>query len=73
MNEFEDLDFRQLYKIMKKNHIERFDKEVYIGKEDKLPVRLIIELMPDEVFSTRMQKINRYNKKKISTRSQELQ
>jgi hypothetical protein len=71
VNEFEDLDFRQLYKIMKKNHIERFDKEVYIGKEDKLPVRLIIELMPDEVFSTRMQKINRYNKKKGYQTSQD--
>ena len=64
VNDFEELDFRQLYKIMKKNHIERFDKEVYIGKQDKLPVRLIIELMPDEVFNTRMQKINKYNKKK---------
>jgi hypothetical protein len=71
VNEFEELDFRQLYKIMKKNHIERFDKEVYIGKEDKLPVRLIIELMPDEVFSTRMQKINRYNKKKGYQTSQD--
>lgn len=71
VNEFEELDFRQLYKIMKKNHIERLDKEVYIGKEDKLPVRLIIELMPDEVFSARMQKINRYNKKKGYQTSQD--
>jgi len=64
VNSFEELDFEQLYKMMKKNHIERLDKEVYIGKEEKLPVRLVIELMPDEVFSTRMQKINKYNKKK---------
>jgi hypothetical protein len=64
VNDFEELDFGQLYKMMKKNHIERLDKEVYIGKEDKLPVRLVIELMPDEVFNIRMQKINKYNKKK---------
>ena len=64
VNSFEELDFEQLYKMMKKNHIERLDKEVYIGKEEKLPVRLVIELMPDEVFSTRMQKINKFNKKK---------
>ena len=63
-NKIEELDFGQLYKMMKKNHIERLDKEVYIGKEEKLPVRLVIELMPDEVFNTRMQKINKYNKKK---------
>ncbi|MCK7540251.1 MAG: hypothetical protein MZV63_59850 [Marinilabiliales bacterium] len=50
--------------MMKENHIKRLDKEVYIGKEEKLPVRLVIELMPDEVFNTRMQKVNKYNKKK---------
>lgn len=71
VNDFEELDFGQLYKMMKKNHIERLDKEVYIGKEDKLPVRLVIELMPDEVFSTRMQKINKYNKKKGHQTSKE--
>jgi hypothetical protein len=63
-NDFEELDFGQLYKMMKKNHIERLEKEVYIGKDEKLPVRLIIELMPDEVFNLRMQKVNRNNKKK---------
>jgi len=71
VNNFEELDFGQLYKMMKKNHIERLDKEVYIGKEDKLPVRLVIELMPDEVFNTRMQKINKYNKKKGHQTSKE--
>ena len=70
-DEFEELDFRQLYQMMKKNHIERLDKEVYIGKEEKLPVRLVIELMPDEVFSTRMQKINKYNKRKGHQTSQD--
>jgi len=44
--------------------IDKLEKEVYIGKDEKLPVRLIIELMPDEVFNTRMLKINKYNKKK---------
>jgi hypothetical protein len=63
-DEFEELNFGQLYHIMKKNHIDRLDKEVYIGKEDKLPVRLVIELMPDEVYNTRIQKVNKYNKKK---------
>ncbi len=51
-NEFEELNFGQLYQMMKKNHIDRLDKEVYIGKDEKLPVRLIIELMPYEVFIT---------------------
>lgn len=63
-SEFEELDFGQLYKMMKKNHIERLEKEVCIGKNEKLPVRPIIELIPDEVFNTRMQKVNKYNKNK---------
>ena len=63
-NAFEELNFGQLYKMMKENNIYRLDKEVYIGKEEKLPVRLVIELMPDEVFNSRMQKVNKYNKKK---------
>lgn len=63
-NDFEELDFGKLYQVMKKNHIDKLEKEVYIGKDEKLPVRLIIELMPDEVFNTRMLKINKYNKKK---------
>jgi hypothetical protein len=63
-NDFEELNFGQLYHTMKINHIARLEKEVFIGKDVKLPVRLIIELMPDEVYNTRMQKINKYNKKK---------
>jgi len=70
-NEFEELDFGQLYQMMKKNNIERLDKEVYIGREEKFPVRLVIELMPDDVFNTRMQKINKYNKKKGHQTSQD--
>jgi len=62
-NDFKELNFGQLYQMMKKNHIDKLEKEVFIGKDEKLPVRLIIELMPDEVFNTRMQKVNRYNKR----------
>lgn len=63
-NDFEELDFGKLYQAMKENHIDKLEKEVYMGKDEKLPVRLIIELMPDEVFNTRMLNIHKYNKKK---------
>lgn len=58
------LDFDKLYKTMAKGKIQRVDKQVSIGKKDKLPVRLIIELMPEEVVEKRMRKVNKYNKKK---------
>ena len=38
--------------------------EVLYGREEKLPVRLIIELVSDEVFNPRMKKYSQYNKKK---------
>jgi len=63
-NGLNELDFGRLYKMMKTNNLTRLDKEVYIGRDDKFPVRLVIELMPDEVLNTRMKKINKHNKKK---------
>lgn len=63
-NVLSELDFERLYTMMIKNHISKLDKEVYIGRDDKFPVRLVIELIPDEVFNSRMKKINQHNKKK---------
>ena len=40
------------------------EKQVLIGKDDKLPVRLIIERMPDQVYEERVRKIKAYNHKK---------
>jgi hypothetical protein len=70
-NEFKELNFGQLYQVMKENKIERIEKEVYIGKDEKLPVRLVIEVMPDDVFNKRMEKINKYNRSKGHQTSQD--
>jgi hypothetical protein len=59
----QELDFAQLYQEMKRGNLQRLDMRVYIG-EEKFPVRLLIELMPDEAVATRMNRINKYNKKK---------
>jgi Transposase DDE domain len=63
-NKLIELDFGELYLYMTECKIERLDKQVYIGKEDKFPVRLIIELMPTEIVNKRLKKIKAYNKKK---------
>jgi hypothetical protein len=63
-NKFEEIDFVGLYHMMIKNNIERLDKQVFIGSDEKFPVRLVIGLIPEEVVAARMQKINKYNKKK---------
>jgi len=62
-NGYEPIEFDKLYKWMKKNKKKRVEKQVYISSEVKFPVRLIIEVVPDEVFAKRMQKVNKYNKK----------
>jgi len=39
------LDFEALYRYLSKNKIDRIEKNVFIGKEEKLPVRLIITIV----------------------------
>lgn len=63
-NQFKELDFKSLYKTMKEKDIKRLNKHVYIGKSEKFPVRLVIELMPEDVLNSRMKKVNKYNKNK---------
>ena len=63
-DKFQEIDFAKLYQNMKEGNIQRLDQKVYIGAEEKFPVRLIIELVPEEVVATRLQKANKYNKKK---------
>jgi hypothetical protein len=43
---------------MKENKISRMDKNVFIGENEKFPIRLIIELLPDGAFNERMRRIN---------------
>lgn len=61
---FQELDFAKVYQMMKTGNVQRLDQKVYIGENEKFPVRLIIELVPEEVVSERIQRINKYNKKK---------
>lgn len=63
-NKFMEIDFGNLHQIMKEGSIQRLDKQVFIGKNEKFPVRLIIELMPDGIVNNRLQKVNAHNKKK---------
>lgn len=63
-NKLVELDFVKLHKMMKEGKIQRLEKQVIIGRQDKLPVRIIIELMPEEIVNKRLKKTNAHNKKK---------
>lgn len=58
------LDFKDVYNQMKRGKLSRTYKDVFIGSEEKIPVRLAIELMPDDVYEERMRKIKKLHKKK---------
>jgi hypothetical protein len=60
----QELDFAKFYQRMKAQNIQRLDLKVYIGEKERFPVRLIIELVPEEVAATRVQRVNKSNKKK---------
>ncbi|NJK98153.1 MAG: IS4 family transposase, partial [Bacteroidales bacterium] len=62
-SQYEQIEFDKLFQWFTTHKIKQIEKQVYIGVESKLPFRLIISLVPEEVFDKRMQKINKYNKR----------
>ena len=60
----EELSFKELYRWMKKYGITQIDKQVFIGQDHKIPVRLVMDIVPDEVYQERLQRIEKYNRKK---------
>lgn len=70
-NKLVELDFWALYQLMKNKGVSWMEKEVFIGLKEKLHVRLIIEIMPDEVYENRIRKINKTNKGKGCETSKE--
>jgi len=62
------LDFEALYRYLSKNKIDRIEKNVFIGKTEKLPVRLIISIVPENVYESRIRKRKIKNKSIGKTR-----
>jgi hypothetical protein len=66
--EFQRLDFKVLYDYMKGRKLVRLHKQVWIGAQEMIPVRLVIELLPDDVYEHRMRKIKpKHRRKKLKT------
>ena len=70
-DKYKVIEFGRLYTWMKKHKLQQLDKPVYIGSEARIPMRLIIDIVPDEVLAKRMQKLNKYNKRMGHTTSEE--
>jgi len=58
-----EIDFRKLHDSMTKSGIDKSDMQVFIGK-DKVPVRLLIGLVPPEVYQERVRRKQKEDKQK---------
>jgi hypothetical protein len=65
------LDFKALYYHMKRHKISWVYKDVFIGTMAKIPVRLVIELIPEAIYEKRMRKTRKLHKKKGYQTSEE--
>lgn len=61
---YEKLNFVKLRNYMKKNKLDVIEKNVYLGQKERLNVRLIIHLLPDDIVAERLRKAKKNNKKK---------
>jgi hypothetical protein len=58
------LDFKKLYTKMEKMGCKTKEIEVFIGKDNKIPTRLVVELIPEDVYEERIRKNKKENQKK---------
>ena len=57
------ISFKELYDQLIQKEITLIEFNVTVGIQERLPVRLIVQLVPDEVYEHRIRKIEKQNKK----------
>jgi len=67
-----EISFRELYQEMTQQNIDRKELLVYIGNDKKLQSRLIVQIVPDDVYSKRVARLNKYNKANGHQTSQDI-
>lgn len=65
------LNFKKLRQEMNRSKCLQMEKEVYIGRIQKIPTRLVIEKVPDKVYEERIRKKNKEAGKKKYKLSEE--
>jgi hypothetical protein len=59
-----EIEFKQVRGYMEKMGLTMMEKDVYLGKKEKLKARLVIHRLPSEEVEKRIRKAKRNNKKK---------
>lgn len=53
-NEYQPLDFKKIKLQMQQSDTQTMELEVFMGKKNKIPLRLVIEKLPQEVYEDRI-------------------
>jgi hypothetical protein len=67
----EKIGFKELYDQMCQKKQTRCDRQVLVGKGKLEQLRLIVEIVPEQVYEERIRKVNKQNKEKGWTTSEE--
>ena len=62
LGQTDNLEFKKLYADMKRHKLTSCEKQVLVGKKDQVELRLIVDIVPEQVYEQRIKKINDYNK-----------
>lgn len=60
----EKISFKGLYDQMIKQNQTHLEKKVLVGKSKLVELRLIVEIVPEQIYEERIRKINKYNREK---------
>lgn len=63
-DQYVEIVFSRIRRYMEKRGLAMMEKEVYLGKQEKLKTRLVIHLMPADEVEKRIRKAKQNNKKK---------
>lgn len=69
--EQEEISFKKLYTNMLKHHHTDLEMDLEVGKKERMPSRLIISIVPEEIYQKRIRKIEKINKREGYTTSED--
>lgn len=59
-----EISFKELYNDMVRTKMSCIEMDIFAGKKERMPVRLIIAIVPDEIYEKRIRKAEKNNKER---------
>jgi hypothetical protein len=64
LGQTEKLEFKALYEQMQKQKLIKCEKQILVGKKERVEMRLIVDIVPEKVYEERIRKVNKHNKER---------